>query len=169
MNDLEYKTGEPTPGFFTVTIHRKDGPPIVHQVPDDDKALYWEPFCNLREWLRDECERLNTRPFLASLNSPPTLSWIWNTTEFSLTFHDKNRKHTVQLLYSHEHHGFCYGIDGDHEPPLEQYVALKDGFGVFVSPDGQVLTLEGVGRRVLGLLFMAADTNSARTGTLPVC
>ena len=169
MSHHDYETEKPAPGFLTVAVSRKDGPPLVYQVPDDDKALYWEPFGNLREWLRDECERINARPFLASLNSPPRLSWVWDTTEFSVTFHGRNRKHTVELLYSHEHRGFCYGIDGDDGPALEQYVALKDGFGAFVSPDGQLLTLEQVGQRVLGLLFMAVNRNGANTGTLPVC
>jgi len=167
MSDLG--TAEQPPRFITIAIHRKDEPPIVYQVPDYDKALYWEPFANLREWLRDECVRLNAHPLLASLQPAPRLSWVWDTTEFSVTCHGKNSKRTVELLYSHEHRGFCYGIDDDDGPPLTQYVALKDGFGVFVAPDGQVLTLEEVGQRVLSLLFNAANINRASTATLPVC
>lgn len=45
---------------------------------------------------------------------------------------------------------------------------LSPRFPTF-SSDGKVLALEEVGQRVPGLLFMAADTNSARAGTSPVC
>ena len=165
MSDSE--AAEQTPRFITITIYRKDGPPIVYQEPNDDRSLYWEPFGNLREWLRDECVRFNAHPLLAQ--SAPRFSWAWDTTEFSVTYHGKDRSYTVDLLYSHEHRGFCYGMENDDGLPLEQYVALKDGFGAFVSPDGQVLTLEEVGQRVLRVLFNATNKNTARTETRPVC
>jgi hypothetical protein len=123
---------------------------------DAERALYWEPWADLREWLRDECKRFNAHPIVTALKPAPELSYRWGHTDFTLTYRCPAGLYTMLLVYSHELRGFSYKILRKDGVSHEQYVTARDGRGYFESPDHQMLTLEDVGQRILSLLITAS-------------
>src|SRR6266516_516847 len=139
-----------------------DGRTIVIEVTEEEaeRGLFYMPWVDLREWLRDESASFNKHPWITRLEPAPTLTYrCLDSTELRLIYRCQAGAFTSS--YFHEVYGFAYRIDGD---PFthEQYVAASDGDVHFETRDHKPLSVEEVGRRILSVLIGASKTAPMR-------